>query len=177
MLIAVTRDRFPGLLMQGVCQGVHWRAVRDMCTYRIEGPHNVFTVYLQFLIDVRMFNIANEREFINDLPVRYNSETVGRASNYLHLPPSWRGQSSAHHKLQWAEMYYGNLRLSERSGKYVGASMFAAWYPRRRNLRHVDVLPITFKKYVQPSAEYMCAYFSLVAEGHQLAGGVSVDHS
>lgn len=165
MLITVNRDNAPGLLMQGVKSGVHWRAMRDVRTFSIEGPHTVHAVYLQFFIDAGTFGITPYHNTNGiDPPHNRNRAEVGRGGLILSLTSAYYNGSPLQHKMQWAETYYGKLRRSERTGGTVGAEMFAAWYPRPQSCRYVTVLPTTFTKYIRPSAEYMCNYLALCGD-------------
>lgn len=163
MLISLDRGSVPGLLLQGVKHGVYWRAVRDVRTYSIKGSHHVFAVYLQFFVDTGALDVCRYRN-LNGIQPRYNRKTIGPGGLVVGLASEYYDGSPPRHKLQWVETYYGKLRSSARTGKYVGAEMFVAWYPRKRDLRYVTVLPSTFTKYILPSVQYMCNYLSLIAE-------------
>lgn len=163
MLISVSRDVGPGLLMQGEKSGVHWRAMRDVQTFSIEGPHTVHAVYLQFFIDAGAFGVTAYHN-TNCIFSPYNRVTVGSGGLILSLTSEYYSGSPLRHRLQWVETYYGKLRRSDRTGGYVGAEMFAAWYPRKQSCRHVTVLPGTFTKYIRLSAEYMCNYLALCGD-------------
>lgn len=163
MIIAVTRDNLPGLLAQGVKNGIYWRAVRAVQTFSIEGPHTVYAVYLQFFIDAAAVGIDPFNN-INGIDPPHNSKEIGPSGLIVTLTSEFYYGSPPNHMMQWVETYYGKLRMSARTGRYVGAEMLAAWYPRKRDLRYVTVLPGTFMKYILPSAQYMCNYLELVAD-------------
>ena len=163
MLITVNRDNAPGLLMQGVKSGVHWRAMRDVRTFSIEGPHTVHAVYLQFFIDAGTFGISVSHN-TNGIGPPHNMTQVGCSGLIMSLTSEYYSGSPLQHKMQWVETYYGKLRRSDRTGGTVGAEMFVAWYPRTQFCRHVTVLPTTFTKYIRPSAEYMCNYLALCGD-------------
>lgn len=163
MLVILNRDNLPGLLMQGVKSGIHWRAIRDVQTFSIEGPHNVCFVYLQFFIDAAAFGIDPFNN-INGISPPHNSREIGHSGLIVTLTGEYYYGSPPNHTMQWVETYYGKLRMSSRTGRYAGAEMLGAWYPRKRDLRYVDVLPSTFMKYILPSAQYMCNYLELIAD-------------
>lgn len=164
MLIELDRSKPPGLLLQGIKNGIHWRAVRDVRTFSIEGPHMVFETYLQFFVDASA-NGFTRRSRLNGIPAPYNTTALGGAGVFASLTAEYYDGLPLNCKMQWIETHYGRLRMSTRLGKYVGAEMFVAWYPRKRKSRYVDVLPQTFNKYILPSVWYMCNYLTLVADG------------
>lgn len=165
MLVIVDRDTIRGLIMQGVKNGIHWRAVQDYSAYSIEGSHKVAAVYLQFFIDATACGITDQSSCITEIPPPYNREVTGAAGMVAGVQSEFYGGMPHHYKMQWIEVYYGKLRQSLLSGTYVGANMIADWYPRKTSTRHLDVLPRTFMKYILPSAQYMCNYLELVADG------------
>lgn len=164
MLIELDRASAPELLMQGETHGIYWRLVAATNRQAVQQSYDAVVTHLWFLIDPSTIGMLYPFINISGVPPRYNVTAVGKPGVGLVLRRTYRGGLPAHYKLQWVEAYYGFLKISPKTGKYLGANMFSAWYPREQTTRHVDVLSRTFRKYIRPTAAYMCNYLQLASD-------------
>lgn len=159
MLIAIDRE-MPGVLMRGVHCGLHWRVIRDVDTWQFTDKGNAYCVYLQAFVPVRAVIIATDAG--RSIPARYNPDAAED------VVVSWSPDNYAltrQQRLQWVETYYGKLWMSSQ-GNNVAATMSAAWYPHKRSAdRYVRVVPKTFMKHMQASAQYLCGFMDFYNMG------------
>lgn len=152
MLIVMGRDYIKGYVAHGWCGAMYWRAISVIGG--ITAPNiRSNSVYIQVLVPAKPRWLDQDWERTFQAP--HNSHVADGVTAYV--PGEDDGGLPDHMEMQWVECPYGTVRTSVSSGEVVNADIRTAWYPRRRGSLDVPVLPATFRKYIQPTAKYMCS--------------------
>lgn len=152
MLIVMGRDYFKGYVAHGWCGAMYWRAIAVIGG--ITSPNTRSnSVYIQVLVPMKPSWLDQDWDGAFQAP--HNTHVAKTVSAYV--PGEDDGGLPDHMAMQWVECSYGTVRTSLSSGEVVNADINTAWYPRKRGSLAVPVLRETFRKYIQPTAKYMCS--------------------